>query len=65
MNADYTRLQATGRKVKEALADAKEIRVTNANGTDVKAGIQKRTVMVSDGVISDEKRKEGGAACWT
>ncbi len=39
--------------------------MTNPNGTDVKAGILKRTVMVSDGVISDEKRKEGGAACWT
>ena len=65
VNADYTRLQATGRKVKEALAGAKEIRVTNPNGTDVKAGILKRPVMVSDGVISDEKRKEGGAACWT
>jgi len=65
VNADYTRLQTTGRKVKEALAGAKEVRVTNANGTDVKAGILKRPVMVSDGVIDDEKRKEGGAACWT
>ena len=61
VNADYTRLQATGRKVKEALASAREIRVTNPNGTDVKAGILKRPVMVGDGVISDEKRKEGGA----
>ena len=65
VNADYTRLQATGRKVKEALAEAREIRLTSPNGTDVKAEIRKRKVMVSDGVIGDEKRKEGGAACWT
>lgn len=65
VNADYTRLQATGRKVKGALADAKEIRLTSPNGTDVKGSILKRPVTVSDGVIGDEKRKEGGAACWT
>ena len=47
------------------MSEGKEIHLTNANGTDLKASIEKRTVMVSDGVISDAKRKEGGAACWT
>jgi aminopeptidase len=65
LNVDYKQLQATGEKVKEALAAGKEIRLTNPNGTDVKANIEKRVVTVSDGVISDDKRKQGGAACWT
>ena len=65
VNVDYDQLQATGEKVKQALADGKEIRLTNPNGTDLTANIEKRKVMVSDGVISDEKRKKGGAACWT
>jgi len=65
VNVDYSQLHATGERLKKLLADGKEIRLTNPNGTDVKATIEKRPVMVSDGVISDEKRKEGGAACWT
>ncbi len=65
VNVDYGALQATGSKLKKAMAEGKEIHLTNANGTDLKAGVEKRPVMVSNGVISDEKRKEGGAACWT
>ena len=65
VNADYVQLQATGDKLKKVLADGKEVRLTHANGTDLKASIEKRAVMVSDGVITDEKRKQGGAACWT
>jgi leucyl aminopeptidase (aminopeptidase T) len=65
INVDYDQLHAAGERLKKALADGKEIRLTNPNGTDLKASIQKRPVMVSDGVISDDKRKEGGAACWT
>ena len=65
VNVDYAQLHATGERVKEALAAGKEIRLTNSNGTDVRANIEKRVVTVSDGVITDEKRKQGGAACWT
>jgi leucyl aminopeptidase (aminopeptidase T) len=65
VNVDYNQLQATGEKVRKAMADGKEIHLTNPNGTDLKAGVEKRVAMVSDGVISDEKRKQGGAACWT
>ncbi len=65
VNVDYAQLQATGAKLKKAISEGKEIRLTNPNGTDLKAGVEKRPVLVSDGVISDEKRKEGGAACWT
>lgn len=65
VNVDTTRLQATGEKLKKILSEGKEIHLTNPNGTDLKASIEKRLVTVSDGVISDEKRKQGGAACWT
>ena len=65
VNVDYDQLQATGERVQKQLAAGKEIRLTNPNGADLKATIEKRPVMVSDGVISDAKRKEGGAACWT
>ena len=62
---DYARLQEAGAKLKKTIAEGKEIRLTNANGTDLKASVEKRPVLVSNGVIGDEKRKEGGAACWT
>ena len=65
VNVDYAAMQATGDKVKKALSEGKEIRLTNPNGTDLKASIDKRPVTVSNGVISDDKRKQGGAACWT
>ena len=65
VNVDYARLQEAGAKLKKTIAEGKEIRLTNANGTDLKASVEKRPVLVSDGVIGDEKRKEGGAACWT
>ena len=65
VNTDYTQLQATGAKVKNVLAEGKQIHLTQANGTDLKASIEKRPVLVSDGVIDEAKRKQGGAACWT
>jgi leucyl aminopeptidase (aminopeptidase T) len=65
VNVDYDKLQATGETVRKALAEGKEVHLTNPSGTDLKAGLDKRAVMVSDGVISDDKRNQGGAACWT
>jgi leucyl aminopeptidase (aminopeptidase T) len=65
VNVDYKQLQTTGERLKKTLSDGKEIHLTNPNGTDLKASIEKRTVFVSDGVITDEKMKQGGAACWT
>jgi aminopeptidase len=65
VNTDYIRLQATGAKVKKVLSEGKQIHLTHANGTDLTASVEKRVVMVSDGVIDDAKRKQGGAACWT
>jgi aminopeptidase len=65
VNTDYVQLQATGAKLEKVLSEGKQIHLTDPNGTDLKASIEKRPVMVSDGVIDDAKRKQGGAACWT
>jgi aminopeptidase len=65
VNTDYVQLQATGAKVKKALSDGKQLHLTHANGTDLKASVETRPVLVSDGVIDEAKRKQGGAACWT
>jgi leucyl aminopeptidase (aminopeptidase T) len=49
--------------VREALASGKEVQITNPNGTDLRVRIEGRSVLVSDGVISPEEQKRGGAAC--
>jgi leucyl aminopeptidase (aminopeptidase T) len=60
--ADYDALQATGEQVRAALARGKELRITNPNGTDLRVGISGRPITVSDGIISADDRKKGGAA---
>ncbi len=65
VNTDYDHLRAAGAKVKKTLSEGKQIRLTHANGTDLKASVEKRLVMVSDGVIDEARRKQGGAACWS
>ena len=62
VDADYAALQATGEKVRSALASGKELRITNPNGTDLRVGIAGRPVSVSDGIISSDDRKKGGTA---
>lgn len=62
VDADYAALQATGDQVRKVLAGGKEIRITNPNGTDFRAGISGRPITISDGIISAEDRKKGGAA---
>lgn len=63
VNVDYAALQATGAKVKSVIANGKQVRITNPNGTDLSFAIQSRPVFVSDGVISDDDKAKGGAAC--
>jgi len=63
VNADYSKLQETGNAVRGVLESGKELRITNPNGTDLKVRIEGRPVFVSDGVISNEDTKQGGAAC--
>ncbi len=65
VNVDYAKLEATGGAVKAALSSGKEIRITNPNGTDLRARIEGRPVFVSDGVISADEVAKGGAATET
>ncbi len=62
VNIDYSELQARGEQVKAALAAGNEVHITNANGTDLKVRVQGRPVLVSDGIISADDIKQGGAA---
>ncbi len=62
VNVDYGDLQARGEQIKAALAAGKEMRITNANGTDLAVQVQGRPVGVSDGIISPEDLKQGGSA---
>jgi leucyl aminopeptidase (aminopeptidase T) len=62
INVDYSQLQMTAERVRAALAAGQQVHLTNPNGTDLTLGIAKRPVFVSDGVISADDRKRGGAA---
>lgn len=62
VNTDYSALQASGEKVKSALAAGKEVHITNPNGTDLKVRIEGRPFFVSDGIISAEDVQKGGPA---
>jgi len=62
VNVDYAKLEATGKAVQTVLAGGKEVQLTNPNGTDIKMRIEKRPVIVSDGVLSAEDLKKGFAA---
>src|SRR5258708_2771528 len=59
VNVDYPAMQATGAKLKKILEQGKEIHVSHSNGTDLTASLEKRPVFVSDGVIGDDKIKQG------
>jgi leucyl aminopeptidase (aminopeptidase T) len=62
IDVDYAQLQAAGDSVRRLLERGTEAHVTNANGTDVTMRIAGQPVYVSDGVISAEDEKRGGAA---
>ncbi|HVD33490.1 MAG TPA: aminopeptidase [Gemmatimonadales bacterium] len=62
IDADYDALKSTGEQVSKVLAGGKELRITNPNGTDFRIGISGRPITVSDGIISADDRKKGGAA---
>ena len=62
IDADYEALKSTGEQVSKVLAGGKELRITNPNGTDFRVGISGRPITVSDGIISADDRKKGGAA---
>ncbi len=63
VNVDYAKLKTTGELVQRVLKKGLSLKVTNANGTNLKMSIGGRNVFVSDGVLTDEELKKGGAAC--
>jgi leucyl aminopeptidase (aminopeptidase T) len=63
--ADSAALTKTGERLREAITSGKELRLRSDDGTDLTMRIEKRPVLVSDGVLTAEKVKKGGAACLT
>ena len=63
LNVDYDKMQATGEAVRKTLAAGKKVHVRTPEGTDLTFAVEKRPVFVSDGVLTEEKVKKGGAAC--
>lgn len=61
INTDYDKLQATAQVVSKALAAGKRVKITNPNGTDLTVEIAGQPVFASDGVISEDDIKRGGA----
>lgn len=62
IDVDYTQLQARGEEVKAAIAAGRKLHVTHPNGTDLSFDVQGRRVLASDGLLSEEDLKQGGAA---
>jgi aminopeptidase len=62
VNLDYADLQKRGSDVKAMLAAGDEVHITHPNGTDLTVKVKGRPVGVSDGIISAEDMKAGGAA---
>ncbi len=62
VDVDYAELQRTGERMRQTLAAGKELRITAPNGTDLRVQIAGRPIFVSDGVISPEDERRGGAA---
>ncbi|MFO0879158.1 MAG: aminopeptidase [Gemmataceae bacterium] len=63
--ADPVRLADTGARLRKILAAGKQLHLQSDDGTDLTLSIAKQPVLVSDGVLTPEKEKKGGAACVT
>lgn len=61
LSADYAALQKTAAGVKATFA-GKQATVTSPHGTKLTVGLDAKSVIVNDGVITPEKAKAGGAA---
>jgi leucyl aminopeptidase (aminopeptidase T) len=62
VDVDNAQLQRTGDAMRQALEAGKEVRITAPNGTDLRMQVRGRPVLVSDGIISPEDQRRGGAA---
>ena len=62
VNVDYQALRETGLRVKRVLDKGHTLRITHPNGTDLTMQLGGKDVLISDGVISVEDERLGGAA---
>jgi aminopeptidase len=62
---DPAKVAATAEAVRAIVASGKELRLSHANGSDLKMAIAARPIQVSDGTITPAKIKKGGSAAWT
>jgi leucyl aminopeptidase (aminopeptidase T) len=62
VNVDYQDLRETGLRVKRVLDEGHTLRITHPNGTDLTMQLGGKDVLISDGVISVEDERLGGAA---
>ncbi|HEY3444804.1 MAG TPA: aminopeptidase [Myxococcales bacterium] len=62
IGVDNKKLLETGDKVRARLAKGKLLEITSRNGTSLKMKIEGRPVLFSDGIISPEELRKGGAA---
>ncbi len=58
-------LRTKGEAVRASFADAKRVTLTHANGTNLTFSVDAGRGFVSDGAITEEKLKQGGAAANT
>ncbi len=62
VSVDYQELRQTGLVVKRVLDQGHTLRITNPNGTDLTVQLGGKDVLISDGVVSIEDERLGGAA---
>jgi aminopeptidase len=65
LDVDYEALETAGRRIVGAIESAKELRLTAANGTDLRFRVNDRRAYASDGVVSTADEERGGAALAT
>jgi leucyl aminopeptidase (aminopeptidase T) len=61
LSADYASIEDKAKTLKDALSKGGELQIKMANGTDLKMKIKGRKVLTSDGVLSADDIKAGGA----
>jgi leucyl aminopeptidase (aminopeptidase T) len=60
VGADYTAVETSCKKLRDAIAAGSELRITHPNGTDLTVKVKGRKSFVSDGVTTDAEAKAGG-----
>jgi len=59
LRADYSKISATGLKLRQLLDNAHEVHITSKNGTDLKFQLGGRRSLMDDGVIDDDDLSSG------